>query len=104
MLTVIADIRTRPGQHHLQAVLDAFAKIIPSVLKEDGCHGYMPLVDHNAQVDFQTLTPGTITMIEKWESVAHLQAHLNTPHMKAYAEEVKDHVVDTIIRILEERV
>ena len=40
MLTVIAEIRTRPGQHHRQAVLEQFTKIIPTVLKEDGCHGY----------------------------------------------------------------
>ena len=30
MLTVIAEIRTRPGQHHRQAVLDQFAKIVPT--------------------------------------------------------------------------
>ena len=35
MLTVIAEIRTRPGQHHRQAVLDQFAKIVPTVLKEE---------------------------------------------------------------------
>ena len=29
MITVIAEIRTRPGQHHRQAVLDQFAKIVP---------------------------------------------------------------------------
>ncbi len=29
MLTVIAEIRTRPGQHHRQAVLDQFAKNCP---------------------------------------------------------------------------
>jgi len=33
MLTVIAEIRTRPGQHHRQAVLDQFAKIVPTVLR-----------------------------------------------------------------------
>ena len=44
MLTVIAEIRTRPGQHHRQAVLDQFAKIVPVVLQEEGCHGYEPLV------------------------------------------------------------
>jgi hypothetical protein len=33
MLTVIAEIRTRPGQHH-QAVLDQFAKITPTVLRK----------------------------------------------------------------------
>ena len=54
MLTVIAEIRTRPGQHHRQAVLDQFAKIIPTVLQEAGCHGYAPLVDHAAGVSFQT--------------------------------------------------
>ncbi|MBX4564552.1 antibiotic biosynthesis monooxygenase, partial [Klebsiella pneumoniae] len=53
MLTVIAEIRTRPGQHHRQAVLDQFAKIIPTVLQEAGCHGYAPLVDHAAGVSFQ---------------------------------------------------
>ena len=43
MLTVIAEIRTRPGQHHRQAVLEQFTKIIPTVLKEEGCHGYAPM-------------------------------------------------------------
>ncbi|NDJ56328.1 antibiotic biosynthesis monooxygenase [Enterobacteriaceae bacterium 4M9] len=102
MLTVIADIRTRPGQHHRQAVLDAFAKIVPTVLQEAGCHGYAPLVDHNAQVDFQTFAPDAITMVEKWDSVAHLEAHLQTSHMKAWSQEVKEHVLDTRIRILED--
>ncbi|MDI4740092.1 sigma 54-interacting transcriptional regulator, partial [Salmonella enterica subsp. enterica serovar Kentucky] len=42
------------------------------------------LVDHAAGVSFQTLAPDSIVMIEQWESVAHLEAHLQTPHMKAY--------------------
>lgn len=82
MLTVIAEIRTRPGQHHRQAVLDQFAKIIPTVLQEAGCHGYAPMVDHAAGVSFQTTAPDSIVMVEQWESVAHLEAHLQTPHMK----------------------
>ena len=86
MLTVIAEIRTRPGQHHRQAVLDQFAKITPTVLQEEGCHGYAPLVDHAAGVSFQTTSPDSIVMVEQWESVAHLEAHLQTPHMKAYGE------------------
>lgn len=55
MITVIAEIRTRPGQHHRQAVLDQFAKIVPTVLKEEGCHGYAPMVDCAAGVSFQSI-------------------------------------------------
>ena len=97
MLTVIAEIRTRPGQHHRQAVLDQFAKIIPTVLQEAGCHGYAPMVDHAAGVSFQTTAPDSIVMVEQWESVAHLQ----TPHMKAWSEAVKGDVLETTIRILQ---
>ena len=74
MLTVIAEIRTRPGQHHRQAVLDQFAKIVPTVLKEEGCHGYAPMVDCAAGVSFQSMAPDSIVMIEQWESIAHLEA------------------------------
>lgn len=101
MLTVVAEIRTRPGQHHRQAVLDEFAKIVPVVLQEAGCHGYEPLIDHAAGVSFQTTAPDSITMVERWESVAHLEAHLQTPHMKAWSDAVKADVLETHIRILE---
>lgn len=104
MLTVIAEIRTRPGLHHRKNVLDAFAKIIPTVLAEDGCHGYAPLVDHNAQVAFQTTAPDCVFMLEKWESVAHLEAHLQSPHMKDHSATVKNDVLDVHIHILEDAV
>jgi len=104
MLTVIAEIRTRPGQHHRQAVLDEFVKIIPTVLKEEGCHGYAPMVDAAAGVSFQPTAPDSISMVELWETVAHLEAHLQTAHMNAWSEAVKGNVLETHIRILEQGV
>ncbi|MEW7119086.1 putative quinol monooxygenase [Acinetobacter nosocomialis] len=101
MLTIIAEIRTQSGGQNRQNVLDAFQKIIPTVLAEEGCHGYEPLIDHKSNASFQTQEPDTIVMLEKWESVAHLEAHLATPHMQAHHEAVKDDVVDVKIRILE---
>ena len=104
MLTVIAEIRTRPGQHHRQAVLDQFAKIIPTVLEEAGCHGYAPMVDAATDASFQATAPDSIIMVEQWETVAHLEAHLQTAHMKAWSDAVKGDVLETHIRILEQGV
>ncbi len=102
MLTVIAEIRTRPGAHHRQAVVEQFKKIVPVVLAEAGCHGYAPLVDNNANVSFQATAPDSVIMLEKWESLAHLEAHLQTPHMQAFAEATKEDILDRHIRILED--
>lgn len=104
MLTVLAEIRTRPGAHHRQAVIDSFAIAVPLVLKEEGCHGYLPLVDHAANITFQTTAPDSIFMVEKWETAAHLEAHLQTTHMKEHGERVKENVLDVHIRILEDAV
>ncbi|WP_343596926.1 putative quinol monooxygenase [Acinetobacter sp.] len=100
MLTIIADIQVHAAKNR-QLVLDALALIRPVVLAEAGCHGYEPLVDHNTSAPFQTVDPNSILMLEKWQTVEHLKAHLSTPHMLAYQEQVKDYVRDVKIRILE---
>ena len=101
MFTIIAEIHTKSGGQHRQNVLDAFQKIIPTVLAEDGCHGYEPLIDHTSNASFQTKEPDTIVMLEKWASVAHLEAHLATTHMQAHHAAVRDDVIDVKIKILE---
>ncbi len=50
MLTVIAPRNSHAsGQHHRQAVLDQFAKIIPTVLKEEVPRLRAPMVDRTAR-------------------------------------------------------
>ena len=100
MLTIIAEIQTHAGAEHRQAVLDAFQKIIPTILAEDGCHGYAPLIDHLPAIAMQTQDKNSIVMLEKWQSTAHLEAHMQTAHMQQYFEATKDHVADVKIRIL----
>ena len=79
-------------------------KLFLTVLEEEGCFGYAPLIDHNAQVAFQTTAPDSVFMLEKWESVAHLEAHLQTQHMKNHSVAVKDDVLDIHIHILEDAI
>ncbi|CAB1214162.1 putative quinol monooxygenase [Acinetobacter bouvetii] len=101
MLIVIADIQIRSGAQHRQNVFNAFRKIIPVVLQEEGCYGYELLIDQESNVDYQTKSADVITMLEHWESIDHLNAHLQTPHMYAYQQQVKDDVLDVKIRILQ---
>lgn len=101
MLTIIADIQLRPGTEHRENVLNAFRKITPVVLQEDGCCGYELLIDHESDIHYQTKIPDSITMLEHWESVEHLNAHLQTPHMQAYQQQVKDDVLNVKIRIMQ---
>ncbi|MBJ8451945.1 antibiotic biosynthesis monooxygenase [Acinetobacter bereziniae] len=101
MLTIIAEIYAHPNGVHKQQIIQAFRKITPTVLLEQGCHGYQLLVDANVDVNYQTQDADLIIMLEKWESIEHLNAHLQTKHMQAYQLEVKDHVAEVKIRILE---
>jgi len=48
------------------------------------------------------LNRNVVTIIEKWESLKDLQAHLSAPHMLAYQEKVKDLVENVSLKILEE--
>ena len=102
MLTIVAEIRAYPNGLHKDKIIQAFKKITPTVLQEQGCYGYQLLVDAHVDVSYQSKDSDLIVMLEKWESIEHLNAHLQTAHMQAYQLEVKEHVADVKIRILEQ--
>jgi len=100
MIHVVAVITAQPGQR--AKVLQAFLANTAAVRAEDGC------IEYSATIDAKGLpaSPGSIgddsfIVVEKWASLAALQAHAVSPHMKAYAGQVKELIAKRVIHVLE---
>lgn len=100
MIHVIASLRIKPG--HREAFIALFKANVPNVLAEAGCIEYVPTVDLPGAIGPQAVDADVVTIVEKWESVEHLRAHLEAPHMKAYGERVKDMLVERAIKVLQD--
>ncbi len=100
MIYVIASIEVKPGER--TAFIDEFHKLVPKVQAEEGCLEYGPTVDVDSGIDAQGGTrENVVTIVEKWESLDHLKAHLAAPHMGEYRERVKDLVAGVSLQVLE---
>jgi quinol monooxygenase YgiN len=100
MINVLASIKVKPEK--LDEFVQIFKANVPAVLAEDGCIDYIPAMDEDTGLDAQTKDATVVTVIEKWESVDALKAHLAAPHMGTYREDVKDMVEKTIIKVLKQ--
>jgi len=100
MIHVIASIHLKYGK--ISEFIDIFKSNIPHVLEEKGCIEYIPTIDVVSGLPNQELNDRAVTIIEKWESIEDLHAHLSTPHMLAYREKVQDMVERMSLKILEE--
>ncbi len=75
---------------------------MPAVHAEVGCLEYGPAVDATTDLPRQLrLGDEVVLIVEKWDSLAALKAHLVAPHMTPYRERVKDLVVGTELFVLE---
>lgn len=100
MIHVIATVELRPGKR--ESFLAEFHQIVPLVRAEAGCIEYGPTVDLNTGIAVQLpVRDNVVTIIEKWESLEALRAHMAAPHMVQYRERVKDMVVKVVLQILE---
>jgi quinol monooxygenase YgiN len=100
MIFVIATIEVKPGKR--EAFLAEFNKNVPNVRAEKGCLEYAPTVDAKTDIKAQIpLRENVVTIVEKWESLQALHAHLVAPHMATYRERVKDYVVGATLQILD---
>ena len=100
MVNVIASIEVKEG--HLAEFTKIFTDNVPNVLAEEGCIEYLPTIDVSTNIGVQEANKNVVTIIEKWESLDHLYAHLKAPHMDTYREKVKDIVVGVSIKVLTE--
>ncbi len=99
MIHVIATVELNPGTR--DKFLAEFRKIIRDVKAEVGCIEYGPTTDAETDLGNQfRLGPDKIVIVEKWETVAHLKAHLVAPHMQAYRPKVRDFVKGMELRVL----
>lgn len=99
MIHVIAIVTAKPGQR--EAVLKEFRANVPAVHAEDGCIHYEPVIDaEDAGANQTKFGPDTFCVIEKWSSMAALQAHSRAPHMQSYGAKVRDMLASRVIHIL----
>lgn len=100
MIHVIATIDLNPDTR--AAFLTEFHKIVAPVRAEAGCLDYGPTIDADSGIAAQgSMRQDVVTVVERWESLAHLEAHLIAPHMMEYRPKVKDFVKSVKLLILE---
>ena len=99
MITVLASIYVKAGEK--DNFLEIFKAIVPAVCAEEGCISYVPMVDADAQLAPQEINENIVTIVEQWESIEDLKAHLVAPHMLEYKNDVKDIVEKVRLKVLQ---
>ena len=100
MIFVIATIEV--ADERRADFLVEFHKIVPLVHEEEGCLEYGPTVDLETSIAAQpAVRENVVVVVEKWESIEHLEAHLIAPHMLEYRQRVKEIVKGATIQVLQ---
>jgi quinol monooxygenase YgiN len=98
MIHVVATITIVDGG--LAEFVEKFNANCPAVLAENGCISYDPTIDVKTDLDRQATDANVVTVIEKWESLAALEAHLQAPHMQTFREKAGRLVQSTALKVL----
>lgn len=100
MIHVVVPVQLNPNCK--DAFLAEFKKIVAVVRAEDGCIEYGAAGEIQTDIGLQApVRDDVVTIIEKWDDLNALKAHLGAPHMATYREAVKDLVADLELRIYE---
>jgi quinol monooxygenase YgiN len=99
MIVVLVTVEVEDGRR--EGFLEEFARIVPLVRAEAGCIEYGPAVDVETGLEAQDgPRDNVVTIVEKWESLEHLKAHLAAPHMIEYRPKVKPLIASTRLHVL----
>lgn len=99
MIHVIAALSSAPGKR--DELIAAFEKLAPEVHAEEGCIEYGTAVDVETPIGAQEPLRGDVLMVvEKWESIAALEAHLAAPHMEKFRSDTADIVTGLSLQVL----
>ncbi len=98
MICVIATIKAKAGRKN--ELLACIKNNLANVHAETGCLEYQPMVDTESSLGAQELDENVVTMVEKWETIANLNAHAVAPHMLDYRDKVKDIVESVSLKVL----
>ncbi|MGI9455894.1 MAG: putative quinol monooxygenase [Aeoliella sp.] len=103
MIHVIATLSVTPGRR--DELLALFAELRPKVLAEDGCVEYGAAVDASTPFTSQGLQEpmreDVVMVVEKWENLAALQAHLTAPHMDEFRKQASDLLTGISLQVLD---
>ncbi|MDA8587198.1 antibiotic biosynthesis monooxygenase [Rhodobacteraceae bacterium] len=83
-LIILAQITAATGKEAL--VQRELEKLVPITRGEAGCQQYDLHLDNDK--------PGFFMFIEKWESRALWQDHMNAPHLAAYGQATEGAIAD----------
>jgi quinol monooxygenase YgiN len=100
MIAVIATIEV--AEESCGDFRKVFAALVPKVRAEDGCVEYGLWADMPTNIPLQEpVRPNTVVVMEKWESVEALEAHLMTPHMREFLKATEPMKAVITLQILE---
>ena len=100
MIRVIATIEVTAGRR--DDFLRVFQALVPTVRAEAGCLEYGPLVDLPTTIAAQIpVRADVVTIVEAWQDLPALEAHLRAPHMAEYRAQIKNLVRKVTLQVLQ---
>ena len=98
MISVLATIEV--AEDRCDDFLGVFKELVPKVLAEQGCVEYGPWIDVPNNITEESARENVIVVIEKWESLDALEAHLMAPHMLEFRKAIEGMRVGISLHIL----